>query len=394
MPSTSGPDALLSECRELQAELRRHPTLASLHGDAGWPELAARLSRLLGTVRRHAPASPSLSAAGLPCEPPRPAAPLRAVHWNIEKALRFDRIREALLTRPELRGADLVLLNEVDLGMARSGNRDVAAELSDALGLHAAWAPMFLETTAGRAEDRALAAGTGNREGLLGLAVLARWPLGQARVVELPSPQRHQFEAERMYGRHVALAVEVLRPGAPLVAVSTHLEVHRGRAERARQARALLDAVRAEARPVVLAGDFNSHTFDRGRAFEPLRAGLALLLAPEASLRGRFLHPDRGAHRETLFDELRAAGFAWATFTDRAPTLRLRFERVGEARALTRLAGPLLARARARMERRAALRLDWFAARGFPRGAGRTAAGLDGPEGASDHAPIAAEFLE
>jgi hypothetical protein len=43
-------------------------------------------------------------------------------------------------------------------------------------------------------------------------------------------------------------------------------------------------------------------------------------------------------------------------------------------------------------ERRAALRLDWFAGRGWAGGHGITVQGVSGPGKASDHAPIVAEF--
>jgi len=385
MPTPSTPEEFLAECRALQGALRPHPTLARLRRTPGWPDLAARLAWVLSEVRRFSPAP---AAA-----PPAPGGgPLRAVHWNIEKANRGPAVQAALCTHPRLRGADVVLLNEVDLGMARSGNRDVAAALAGALGLHAAWAPMFLETTAGRDDDPRLAAGIENREGLLGLAVLARWPLGEVRIVELPSPQRVQFDVERMYGRHVGLAVEVLRPGAPFVAVSTHLEVHRTRAHRTVEMRTLLEALRGERRPVALAGDLNAHTLDRGGLRNATRAALALLLAPEESLERRFRRPYEGPAREGLFEELGAAGFEWEPFNDPAPTLALRLDRVPEVRGLARLGGPLLRPALARMERRARLKLDWFAGRGWAGGRGGTVEELGGPAGASDHAPIVAEL--
>ena len=45
-----------------------------------------------------------------------------------------------------------------------------------------------------------------------------------------------------------------------------------------------------------------------------------------------------------------------------------------------------------RMETRAAMRLDWIAVRDWRRGRGATVAGLDGPDRASDHAPLLAEL--
>ena len=152
-------------------------------------------------------------------EPPADPARVRAVHWNIEHGNWYARVETALSTHPRLAGADLVTLNEVDLGMARADNRDVAADLATALGLHGAWGPLFLETTPGRDDDGQTAAGRQNQESLFGLALLSRWPIGATRMVELPSPERYVFDRQRMYGRHIALVADIERPGAPFVAI-------------------------------------------------------------------------------------------------------------------------------------------------------------------------------
>jgi endonuclease/exonuclease/phosphatase family metal-dependent hydrolase len=374
--------ALVSESRALRRALERYPTLAALRASAEWPALGARLDRQLSLVRRHEPRTPPA--------PPRDPTRLGVAHWNIEHGNRYEQIEAALRSNEALARADLVTLNEVDLGMARSGNRDVAADLAAALGLHGVWAPLLLETTPGRDDDARTAAGRENEEALFGLAVLSRFPIGAVRVIELPSPWTVQFDLERMYGRHIALVAEIERPGAPFVAVATHLEVHRTRAHRATQMRLLLEALRDERRPIVIAGDFNTHTFDRGLWHSPLAGAIALLLWPGRALERRLRHPDRGLHREPLFDELRRAGFEWERFSDFEPTLDLRFERLGEMHSLP---GPLRSIARRVLEwaeRRGRLRLDWIAARGFGGGGGATLRGLDGPGRASDHAPIVA----
>lgn len=376
--------AFLAECRALQRAIVPYPTMAALRAAPGWPDLERRFEALLGAVHRHAP--------GRSPGPPRDPAAVRAVHWNIEHGNWYDQVESALLHHPDLADGDLVLMNEIDLGMARAANRDVTADLCATLGLYGAWAPMFLETTAGRDDDPRMAAGAENHEGLFGIAVLSRWPIGAVRLVPLPGPIEIQFEIERMYGRYVGLVAEIERPGAPFVAVSVHLEVHRTRAHRAAQVRVLLEALRAEARPIVLAGDFNAHTFDRGLWHSPLSGGASLLTWPGALLRARLLRPDRGPLRETLFDVLREHRFAWEPFVDFAPTLSVRFDRLDEVNGLPaglrRAAAPVLAWA----EARGRLRLDWFAGRGWRGGRGVTARGLDGPGLASDHAPIAARF--
>ena len=374
----------LAECVALIHTVTRFPTYIELRKSREWPHLEPRFGRLLSTIRLHEP--------GHPPSPPRKAETIRAVQWNIEHGNCYEQVEQALLEHPELRDADLVTLNEVDLGMARSGNRDVAADLCRSLGLFGAWAPLFLETTLGRHDDSVLAAGGENQESLFGLALLSRWPIKEVRLVVLPSPEMYQFDVERMIGRHIALVALIERPQAPFVAVSVHLEVHRTRVHRAAQMRALVAALHEETLPVVIAGHFNSHSFDRGRRWDPWFGAQVLALSPTAALSRRLLYPDRGANREWLFDELSRAGFEWERFVDRTPTLQLRFDRLDELHRMLPPVRSLVWTTLAWAERRAQLRLDWFAGRQWQGGRGFTVAGLSGPGQPSDHAPIVAEF--
>lgn len=372
---------LVAEAHALRDAFAGFPTLAALHAAPDWPAWAARLEALLATTRRHAADADTTQ----PCD-----ETIRIAHWNIEHGNRFEAIAEALTTQPPLAAADVITLNEVDLGMARSGNRDVAGGLARHRGLHAVWAPLFLEGTRGRDDDALTAVADANHASLFGLAVLSRWPIGSVRVQPLPGPERELFERERMVGRFVALHVEVRHPVTPFVVVTAHLEVHRTRAHRAQQMREVLAALAHEPRPVVLSGDWNTHTFDRGTPGAVFAAATALLAWPEAALAQRFTRPDRGRHAEPLFAELARAGFAWEPHHDRAPTLQMRFSRLGEVHAMPAPLRAFVSRGLRRAERRARLRLDWIATRGFtPAPPGPcTIPDLDGPGRASDHAPI------
>jgi endonuclease/exonuclease/phosphatase family metal-dependent hydrolase len=386
-PSPSERDpAAVREAHALRAAFARYATLPELHASAAWPALAPRLEALLTTVRQSVPRQ----AAPAPADP----ASLLVVQWNIEHGNRFEKIAGALAHHPQLANADLVTLNEVDLGMARSGNRDVALELASQLGLHAAWAALFLESTRGRDDDALSAVPDDNQESLFGLAILSRWPITATRLVPLPGPEQVLFEHERMAGRFVALVCEIAHPVRPFVAVTVHLEVHRTRAHRAEQMRRLLAALTHETRPLVLTGDWNTHTFDRGERHAVLAAAWPLLTWPARMLAERLTRCDRGAHREWLFDLLRAAGFVWEPYVDHAPTLGMRFSRLGEVHAMPAPMRALASHGLTWVERRARLRLDWIAARGFAHtaGLGATVGGLDGPGLASDHAPITARL--
>jgi len=278
--------AFEAECRSLVDAVRRFPTLAALRSSAEWQGLGPRLARVLGAVRRTPPPPPG---------PPVRRDHVRAVHWNIEHGNWYEQVEHALRENPALAGADLVSLNEIDLGMARAGNRDVTADLAAALGLHGVWAPLFLETTVGRDDDALTAAGRENRESLFGVAILSRWPIGETRIVDLPSPERYQFDLERMYGRHLALIATIERPGAPFVAVTAHLEVHRTRQHRAAQVRVIADALAGEKRPVILAGDFNTWSEQRHEVLAEVAARLGLvsvLIEPDGRRRTLGRHLD------------------------------------------------------------------------------------------------------
>src|SRR4029079_18118618 len=106
-----------------------------------------------------------------------------------------------------------------------------------------------------------------------------------------------------MLGRNVGLIAEVLRPGAPFVAATAHLEVHRTRHYRAAQMKLVLEALRGEPRPVIFAGDWNTHPVDRA-LWHSAVSGALTMLSPGRSLSERLLHPDRGRAHETLFDLL------------------------------------------------------------------------------------------
>jgi len=252
---------------------------------------------------------------------------LRVVSWNIERGLEFDLIRLAF-SDPDglrlaaaqrspvdpdklaaiesqaqvLRDADIIILNEVDLGMKRTDYRDVARELSEALGMNYAFGVEFVEVD--RLEDLgvedvkledAQAAQRMQQElrpdpalyrGLHGNAILSRYPIERARIVRLPVCH-DWFNAERAgismlekgkrlaadkiflermarevrQGGRMALIADVKIPdlsaGAATV-VSVHLENKCKPACRARQMDALLSRIQDVDHPLILGGDLNT----------------------------------------------------------------------------------------------------------------------------------------
>ncbi len=395
--------------RDLGRTLAGFADTRDLLSSPWWDEHRATLQALLGRIQSAPPEPPG--SAGPVGDPPgarRPAATLsppgpagdrfRAVHWNILKGIAFEAIVAELTRHPRLRDADALLLNEVDVGMARSGNRHGAAELARRLGMHWTFLPSYLELTKGPGAD-ARAAGE-NEIGLHGVAVLTRRAPVSRAAVRLPEIFDYFGFREKRLGQRQALIVTL--PGG-LALVSVHVEVRNTPAARAAQMCALLDGVdrfceqeqRADRRVdrVLVAGDLNSHTFARGTPLRAVGGFVRLLCTPRGRLQARLCEPWQSSG-EPAFDELAARGYDWRRLNDRLPTAHAPLATIDEARGLPALLAPLAARVLGPDPRGLPLRLDWFAGRGIePRTAPATLIEvLDRAPAPSDHAPITLEF--
>lgn len=252
---------------------------------------------------------------------------LRVVSWNIERGINFDlirlafsdpagfkkAIRERIGFDPEdsakldrqlqlLRNADILLLNEVDLGIKRTEYRDVARELAQGLGMNYAFGVEFVEVD--RLEDlgvekvelgdarlnqemqEELKTDPGRYKGLHGNAILSRYPLENVRIIRLPvchdwyaaekaeisrmeKGKRlaadkiflERFQREVRQGGRMALVADAKipdLPGGKATAVSVHLESKCKPSCRARQMDALLAQLRDIGQPVIVGGDLNT----------------------------------------------------------------------------------------------------------------------------------------
>lgn len=312
----SGP-ALLSF-----AELQELATTAEPKG-----ALAEKLNRLLTT--------PFLGNAPMNDLPHRPVVEglgpiVRAGFWNIERALNFDLIESALRNSAEfqrdsayearpknnhqvianqlrtLEDTDVLILNEADVGMKRTGYRDVPRHLAATLHMSYAYAVEFVEVDPvfdlglekidlpdGNEQqrlDQDLQIDRAQYRGLHGNAVLSRYPIERARVLRLPACYdwygkeiqavakleqgkrwtagklfRERIEREVRRGGRMALIVDITVPALPtgrLTVISVHLENRCPPECRQKQMRALLATIRTIDNPVVLAGDLNTSGHD------------------------------------------------------------------------------------------------------------------------------------
>jgi endonuclease/exonuclease/phosphatase family metal-dependent hydrolase len=152
--------------------------------------------------------------------------------------------------------ADLIALQEADRGTTRAGGVHVARELARALHMRYAHAAMHIPRGE-EPKDRQWYLDFEERIGLhdqgdTGVALLSRFPLTDARRVELPW-------TECAWRPRLALAARTLVGGRTLHVFNTHIDPHANVAEQLAQHEAILaecDRLRDE--PAVLLGDFNT----------------------------------------------------------------------------------------------------------------------------------------
>jgi endonuclease/exonuclease/phosphatase family metal-dependent hydrolase len=112
---------------------------------------------------------------------------IKVVEFNAERGKYWEEFRDMVLhanNKYFMRDADIIILNEMDIGMARTNNSHTTRLLADALGMHFAWGLEFLELTIGDAtEQSAVGEDALNTLGLHGNAVLSRCPIEYGKLI-------------------------------------------------------------------------------------------------------------------------------------------------------------------------------------------------------------------
>lgn len=343
--------------QELARELRKYATFEELRRSEYYLAHEAKLRRLLDEPRVYI----------FPEARPRLRSFLRVVEWNIERGSRLDGIIEALNTHEVLRFADLLLLNELDHGMVRSGNINVALELSRALEAHAVFGVEYFELTRGAGLELDLPGE--NTAALHGNAILTRHSFSSPEVMRLPRCENNFESAEKRVGGRIGILIDLEVAGARLIAATTHLDVVGTPRCRARQIRPLLEAIDSRAGAdggrasgVVAGGDLNTHTFARGGRLRVMKNTVLILGSSPQRLSNRLSNPERF---EPAVVELTRFGYETGGLNDRKPTNRSIVSALDDS---SRLPLPMKWWVKRRVPPEGLLlefRLDWLAARGL-----------------------------
>lgn len=184
-------------------------------------------------------------------------APFRAAVFNMERGHYMDETIALFRYGALLAGLDVILANELDWGMARTGNLHTTREFAKALGMNYAYGVEFLLAKAGQ---------KGNREGFHGNAILSKFPLQRVKLIHLPVMYDWFYrEGDQRLGGRIALLAEVTAKDMGRVGlVCVHLENRATPAQRKTQLAFVLEAAAAHFGdiPVLVGGDMNTNTVE------------------------------------------------------------------------------------------------------------------------------------
>jgi len=297
--------------------------------------------------------------------PPSGRPFVRVVSWNIHRGIHLDLIKTYLDRHEDLRHVDILMLNEVDIEMARSNNRHVAAELARHLGFAFVYGNSYLCLGFGDARDGEPRGQ--NRESLHGNAILSRFPFTRAENFSIEISKDKLHSSDKRLGHKKALWAEVQTPLGPLPVVAVHLDAYASSAQRGAQLEDALDKVsqRGLQERVLLGGDLNTNTYDM-KTLGQLCVNLARKLFrggfPHAM--HHYLHPHE-LYERPVFSRLEERGFDYQSFNAMAVgTTRYEVESFdSESTVREQMPGfavKLLRRKLRPWNGVAAIKVDWF----------------------------------
>ncbi len=400
---TGEPSILEHDVNKYFLELLKFESTSALEASEVWPEIRDEVERILNAVV----SEPGAVATGFfqrseddwtrNSVASAPGSDIHALAWNLERGIQFEGIANALAKHPALSNKDVLMLPELDHGMARSGNRFVAKELAEKLGLSYAFAPVYIALQKGSGVEAEMAGE--NTLSIHGLAMMSPWAMTNVHAVALPNGKDKMWGKEKRLGWLRALIADIEHPKGAFRAVTVHLDVHCSREHRRRQVQIILDHLDTlPPLPTIIGGDWNTTTFNAQTATHAILGYFRrVMMGVKNVAKNHFPHPDRYFERG-LFGDLESRGYAYKPFNEiGVGTLHYHVESIEKNTNLRdwvpEWCFKFIFWAAGRVGGSVSVRLDWFVAKGMELAPGtspQTIAGLVTDDGTplSDHDAI------
>jgi endonuclease/exonuclease/phosphatase family metal-dependent hydrolase len=355
-----GPEILEHNLNPYFPELLKFDSTAEMEASAVWPKIRDEVERIMSAVVVEQRSVPRTIAS-------EPA--IRALVWNLERGIQFEGIANALATQPDLKDKDILMLPELDYGMARSGNRFVAKELAERLGLNYAFAPIYIPLQKGSGVESEMEGE--NTASIHGIAMMSPWPMTNVHAVDLPNGKDKMHGKEKRLGWLRAIVADIEHPSGTFRAVSLHFDVHCSREHRRKQMRAILDDLDTlPPLPTIIGGDWNTTTFNAQTATHAILGyWRRVMMGIKNVAKNHFPHPDR-YFEKGLFNDLERRGYEYKSVNEiGVGTLHYHIESIEKNTNLRdwvpEWCFKFIFWAAGRVGGQVSVRLDWFAAKGL-----------------------------
>lgn len=350
---------------------------------------------------RHRSQSSLLAVTGgPPVASPAPHHFFKAITWNLERGKNFEAILEVFKTTLQFQNVDFFFLTEVDWGMARSGNRNIAGDLGKELGYYAYFAPSYFNLTQGHGSERHVEGK--NLYGLHGKAILSKYPLENLKSIGMPNATNKLKSKESRLGEKRALLGDFKWKDSKITLACAHLDAFSSPKTRMLQLRKIVEACAFES-CVLMAGDWNTNSINSTSGPTLFKSMIHQLLipGPQKMIREHFPNPYRKFDRH-LFQMLSENAFEYESLNEQGVGTFDLFENDHEMGAmvsdqyprwLIKKVNDLIIKSGGLVS----LKLDWFAGRNIEaldKKVLRLKKGEDYrcPERPSDHHPVYLSF--
>lgn len=187
--------------------------------------------------------------------------PITVGAWNMERCLFPD------VSARHMVDCDVLLVSEMDYGMARTGQRNTIRDMAEALGMGYAYAAEFLELGLGSPVEREFCTDDFNARGYHGNGLMAKTALQSPFAVRLWGKRQWFSDPEQpRLGERIAVGATVQTEAGPMLVISTHLESACGPDHREAQVTGLLEVIDQHfpGLPCLIGGDLNTGNHNEG----------------------------------------------------------------------------------------------------------------------------------
>lgn len=286
-------------------DFRKWRSTKKLLASSFYREIAPRLEPVLNAYEMGHYALPLQEAKGV----------YRSLAWNLERGMCWDGILKTFKNHPDFLSSDIFFCPETDLGMARSGNRNVAREMAKTLKLNYLFFPAYLNLDKGNGQEIDKVNGE-NSLGIHGNTLFSRYPIKNPRAIRLKNCKDKMRGKEKRLGSQQAVVADIKFPESAVRVVCIHLDAHSSQRQRYMQMKTILDALDKEnwKGSTLIGGDWNTSTYYANHSFFAFWSfWRKVAMGPKHVCETHYPYPERYFEKR-LFDFLEERQFDYKDF--------------------------------------------------------------------------------